>query len=187
PSPGAQAALDDAVAGLATTADLAAQIGSATEGLASEGFVSDAVAAIPDASTESRGMMTATAAGAIADLPSALTATEDAAIAASRVPAMFTYGTTGGHRYSHFRTFAGRPTPGLVTKRFATTDDQGTGTGLVPVRETLSSFAKRTGSPVLFNASGWKVSGNVGEMRGAQIRGGQIFHEFEDFDSSPAG
>src|SRR5699024_4770172 len=113
PSPGAQAALDDAVAGLATTADLAAQIGSATEGLASEGFVSDAVAAIPDASTESRGMMTATAAGAIADLPSALTATEDAAIAASRVPAMFTYGTTGGHRYSHFRTFAGRPTPGL--------------------------------------------------------------------------
>ena len=146
-----------------------------------------AVAAIPDASAEARGMMTDTAAGAIADLPSALTATEDAAIAASRVPATFTYGTTGGRRYSHFRTFAGRPTPGLVTKRFATTDSQGTGTGLVPVRETLSSFAKRTGSPVLFNASGWKVSGNVGEMRGAQIRDGQVFHDFEDFDASPAG
>src|SRR5690606_42053309 len=55
PSPGAQTALDGAVAGLATTADLAAQIGAATDGLASEEFVSDAVAAIPDADLTTPG------------------------------------------------------------------------------------------------------------------------------------
>src|SRR5690606_40502062 len=58
PSPGAQTALDGAVAGLATTADLAAQIGAATDGLASEEFVSDAVAAIPDADLTTPGLIT---------------------------------------------------------------------------------------------------------------------------------
>ena len=59
PSPGAQTALDDAVTGLATTADVTAQIGAATDGLASEGFVADTVAAIPDATTAQRGLMSA--------------------------------------------------------------------------------------------------------------------------------
>ena len=59
PSPGAQTALDEAVTGLATTADVTAQIGAATEGLASEVFVADTVAAIPDATTEQRGLMSA--------------------------------------------------------------------------------------------------------------------------------
>src|SRR5699024_11913022 len=58
PSPGAQAALDDAVAGLATTADLTAQISAATDGLASEGFVTDTVAAIPTADTATPGLIT---------------------------------------------------------------------------------------------------------------------------------
>src|SRR5690606_31671641 len=44
--------------GLATTADLAAQIGAATDGLASEEFVSDAVAAIPDADLTTPGLIT---------------------------------------------------------------------------------------------------------------------------------
>lgn len=61
PSPGAQAALDDAVAGLATTADVTAQIGAATDGLASEGFVADTVAAIPAADTATPGLITLSA------------------------------------------------------------------------------------------------------------------------------
>ena len=58
PSPGAQTALDEAVTGLATTADVTAQIGAATEGLASEGFVTDTVAAIPTADTATPGLIT---------------------------------------------------------------------------------------------------------------------------------
>ena len=107
--------------------------------------------------------------------------------AGPRVPAVFTFGRSGGVRYSHLRTFAGGPTPGVIEKRFATSDSPGRGTDCVPVRETLASFTERVGAPIAFNASGWKVSGNVGEIRGAQIFESQVFHDFEDFDSSPAG
>ena len=59
PSPGAQTALDEAVTGLATTADVTAQIGAATDGLASDESVAAAIAAIPEATTEQRGLMSA--------------------------------------------------------------------------------------------------------------------------------
>ena len=58
PSPGAQTALDEAVTGLATTADVTAQISAATDGLASEGFVADTVAAIPAADLSTPGLIT---------------------------------------------------------------------------------------------------------------------------------
>lgn len=64
PSPGAQIALDEAVTGLATTADVTAQIGAATDGLASEGFVADTVAAIPAAELSTPGLITLSAVSA---------------------------------------------------------------------------------------------------------------------------
>ena len=64
PSPGAQTALDEAVTGLATTADVAAQISAATDGLASEGFVADTVAAIPAAELSTPGLITLSAVSA---------------------------------------------------------------------------------------------------------------------------
>ena len=179
-SPGAQTALDNATDGLATEAHIAQAVDDATPGLASETYVDGAVDGLASEAYVN-GAVDGLATEQYADNA------QQAAISHARVPAMFTYGTTGGIRYAHFRTFAGRPTPGLITKRFATTDDQNTGTGLVPTRETLASFTRRTGAPVAFNASGWKVSGNIGEMRGAQILNGQVFHDFEDFNASPAG
>lgn len=121
---------------------------------------------------------------ATATVPGAITLAQ---MAASRVSGGFSYGTYNGLTYSLFRTYAGQPIPGLVAKHFGTDDDPPKGAACIPVRETLASFAARTGATAAFNASGWKTSGNTGEIRGAQIRGGVAYHEFESFDSSPAG
>ena len=59
PSPGAQTALDAATEGLASEAQVQAQIGDATEGLPSHTDIADAIAAIPDATAGQRGMMPA--------------------------------------------------------------------------------------------------------------------------------
>lgn len=63
PSPGAQAALDSATAGFATRAEVEGvvdgHVSEAMAGLASEAYVGGAIGAIPDATTEQRGMMTA--------------------------------------------------------------------------------------------------------------------------------
>ena len=167
PSPGAQAALEEAVSGLA-----------------SQEFVADTVAAIPEAGAATAGLMSAGDWATLSELPEQVSD----ALRRGRTAAVFTYGTTaGGVTYSHFRTLGGGPVPGMLTKRFATSDTQGEGAALAPVRETPSSIARRTGAAVVFNASGWKVSGNVGEMRGPQIFNGVVYHDFEDFDASPAG
>ena len=71
PSPGAQAALDAATAGLATQADISAatnnlasqeDVGEAVQGLASRTELTAAIDAIPDADAGQRGMMSAQAA-----------------------------------------------------------------------------------------------------------------------------
>ena len=71
PSPGAQAALDAATAGLATQADISAatnnlasqeDVGEAVQGLASRTELTAAIDAIPDADAGRRGMMSAQAA-----------------------------------------------------------------------------------------------------------------------------
>ena len=59
PSPGAQTALDAATEGLASEAQVQAQIGDATEGLPSHTDIADAIAEIPDATAGQRGMMPA--------------------------------------------------------------------------------------------------------------------------------
>jgi len=140
-----------------------------------------------DATPEQRGLMSADDKAALDALPDSVAAVEQETLYRARTPAIVTYGTVANTRYSHLRTLAGRPMPDMVTKRFATSDNQGTGAELVPTRETPASFARRTGAAVVANGSGWQVSGNVGELRGAQIFNGQIFHDFEDFDESPAG
>ena len=140
-----------------------------------------------DATPEQRGLMSAGDKTMLDALPDDIAAVEQETLHRARTPALVTYGTVNGTRYSHLRTLAGRPMPGMVTKRFANSDSPGTGSGLVPTRETPRSFARRTGAAVVLNGSGWQVSGNVGEMRGAQIYDGQVFHDFEDFDLSPAG
>lgn len=87
----------------------------------------------------------------------------------------------------------GRFIPGLVDKRyggdFDETNPNSTGTAFLPPGERLDAFARRTGYPVVTNASGWNVTSNFGEMRGAQIRNGKIFHDFEqtNLNGSPAG
>ena len=147
PSPGAQAALDAAVA------------------------------AIPDAGVAARGLMSAEAAQALA-------ATQATAAAAERGRPSRTsvsWGTENGVPYSVVRVFDAIR-PGVVSKSLGGGfEDQGaTGAGLVPPRETLRSFTARTGYAVAANADGWKVEGNVGEMRGPQIVNGQVLHDFRN-------
>ena len=68
-SPGAQIALSAATGGLATRAEVEGvvdgHVSEAVAGLASEAYVGAAIGAIPDATTEQRGMMTA---ASVADL-----------------------------------------------------------------------------------------------------------------------
>ncbi len=111
PSPGAQTALGEAVAGLATTADVTAQIGAATDGLASGESVAAAIAAIPEATSNERGLMSAEAVQTLA-------ATEAVAATAERgrpSRATVDWGETGGVPYSVVRVFdAARP--GVIAK-----------------------------------------------------------------------
>lgn len=99
-----------------------------------------------------------------------------------------------GYSYAVTRArTGGRFVPGLVDKRYANDFDVAnptvTGASFIPGSERVDSYAVRTGSTVATNASGFKTSGNIGEMRGAQIRNGKIFHDFEanNLDGSPQG
>lgn len=88
---------------------------------------------------------------------------------------------------------APRYVPGLVDKRygndFDVTNPTSTGTAFKPVGERLDTYARRTGATVVTNASGWNVTSNVNEMRGAQIRENIAYHDFEatNLNGSPAG
>jgi exopolysaccharide biosynthesis protein len=99
-----------------------------------------------------------------------------------------------GYPYAVIRArTSGRFIPGLLDKRYGNDFDvinpSAIGTAFKPVRERLDSFARRMGKSVVVNASGWNVTSNPGEVRGAQIRNGQIFHDFEatSLSGSPAG
>ncbi|KTR08282.1 phosphodiester glycosidase family protein [Curtobacterium luteum] len=99
-----------------------------------------------------------------------------------------------GYPYAVMRARTGGTfRPNLIDKRygndFDVTNPTSTGTAFKPTRERLDSFARRMGLPVVVNASGWNVTSNSGEVRGAQIRNGKIFHDFEatNLNGSPAG
>lgn len=88
------------------------------------------------------------------------------------------YSATGS-TYTVIRIHTGgRFVPGLVGKSFGLGVRPSTsGPDLKPPRESPREASKRLGSPVVFNASGWKTTGNVGELRGAQIWDGVVYHE----------
>lgn len=69
--------------------------------------------------------------------------------------------------------------PGLLGKEFANDyQNQGTtGAAFIPPRVPIDQFYKQKGGGVVANASGWRLTGNIGEMRGAQIRNGIIYHD----------
>ncbi|URG18055.1 tail spike protein [Curtobacterium phage Ayka] len=82
---------------------------------------------------------------------------------------------------------------GHVQKRYGADFDQtnptATGSQFKPPGTSLADYAFGNGAVVAANASGWNVTNNIGEMRGAQIKDGKIFHEFEatNLSGSPAG
>lgn len=79
--------------------------------------------------------------------------------------------------------------PGVIAKSLGGGfETQGkTGALLVPPAESLRAFTARTGYNLAANADGWRVSGNVGELRGPQIINGQALHDFGDPAESPQG
>lgn len=94
-----------------------------------------------------------------------------------------------GNLYTLARTFNRAPMPNLVRKEFSNRAEltKPAGAGFIPDRQTPKDAVGMFGSPFISNASGWKTSGTVGEIRGAQIKNGVIYHEFESFATSPAG
>ena len=137
--------------------------------------LANAVEGIPDASGTQRGLMAAT------DVARLGTAATNALRAEKGRPARASvaYGTHQGNPYSVVRVFDAIR-PGVIAKSLGGAfENQGkTGTQLVPSMERLRSYTARTGYPIAANADGWRVDGNVGEMRGPQIIDGQILHEF---------
>lgn len=71
--------------------------------------------------------------------------------------------------------------PGLVNHEFADNYQAGgtTGANFKPARKNLDVEFARTGYDILAAASGYRLSGNVNEIVGAQIKGGVIYHDFE--------
>jgi hypothetical protein len=138
----------------------------------------------------------ANATTALANAAAANTAASAAQTAASAQPVKIsvTYKTAAaGYNYAVMRAYTGgRFVPGLVSKRyggdFDATNPTSTGSAFIPPGESLPSYARRTGSTVATNASGWNVTNNFGEMRGIQIHNGIMYHDFENTGSgSPAG
>lgn len=85
----------------------------------------------------------------------------------------YTYTVTTVHTGGQF-------IPGLVEHIYP--DDyhlEGTsGADFKPPRKNLNAMYHDTGFAVLANASGWAVTGNVGEILGAQIKDGVAYHDF---------
>lgn len=97
---------------------------------------------------------------------------------------------SSGMIYSVIRVVTGgKLVPGLLGKAFANDyEKQGTtGSAFVPPKETLRSAAARLGATGIINASGWRISGNIGEMRGAQIKDGVIYHDFSSGSNQDDG
>jgi len=72
--------------------------------------------------------------------------------------------------------------PGLVKRQFPN-DYETTGTtnaNFKPPRINLNEFYpyKNRGYDIIFNVSGWQVTGNVGEIVGLQIKDGVMYHNF---------
>ncbi|MGP5098406.1 phosphodiester glycosidase family protein [Brachybacterium alimentarium] len=180
-SPGAQTALNNATEGLATETQIAQAVDDATTGLASEAYVDGAVDAIPDASTNGRGMMTGEDKTELMNAGATARAAERGRPSRTSV----SWGVTNGAPYSVVRVFDAMR-PGVIAKSLggAMESTGSTGANLKPTPETLRSFSARTGYAVAANVDGWRTDGNVGEMRGPQIIEGQILHDFGDPDES---
>lgn len=77
--------------------------------------------------------------------------------------------------------------PGLVKRAFPADYETGgtTGTNFKPTRTNLNEFYKykNTGYDIIFNASGWLTTGNVGEIVGLQIKDGVQYHDFSSSGS----
>lgn len=88
---------------------------------------------------------------------------------------------SSGMIYSVIRVHTdGQFIPGLLRKSFANNyEKQGTsGSSFIPSKELPRDAVVRLGASLLINASGWRISGNIGEIRGAQIKDGVIYHDF---------
>lgn len=71
--------------------------------------------------------------------------------------------------------------PGLIEKEFALNYERAgtSGTNFKPIRESPTSMYGREGYAVVANGGGWRQSGNTDEIRGAQIKDGVVYHDFE--------
>lgn len=105
------------------------------------------------------------------------TAISAAALLAS---ASIEYGHFEGVLYQVTRIKGGLR-PGVVGKTFGGgfEDEHKYDADLKPVRETLRQAQSRTGAAIIANASGWRTTGNIGELRGPQIINGEKYHEFD--------
>lgn len=82
----------------------------------------------------------------------------------------------------------GRFIPRLVRKEFAN-DYQAegtTGANFKPTRESLLSAARRLGATGVFSCGGYRTSGNLNEIYGAQIRNGIAYHDMSTADNRNA-
>lgn len=85
------------------------------------------------------------------------------------------------YEYEVYKILTGSFVPGLVEKRFGEDyEDQGTsGSDFKPPREHLDELYARTGYGIIANSGGWVTSGEAeGEIEGAQIKDGIIYHDF---------
>lgn len=98
------------------------------------------------------------------------------------------WGRVGTNPYSVVRVFDAIR-PGVITKTFGHGfERQGvTGADLKPEAESLPDILSRTGYGLAVNADGWRIYGNIGEVRGPQIIDGEIYHDFGNPGESPQG
>lgn len=82
----------------------------------------------------------------------------------------------------------GKPVSGLFSKEFGGGTVPPSGSDLKPPAEAPTVAARRTGASFIVNMSGWRTSGNVGELRGAQIKDGVALHDLslDDWQDSEA-
>ena len=101
-----------------------------------------------------------------------------ARVASVRVTHEYLSGTFDGQavQYGLTRASSGGFAPGVVTKIFAEDyEEQWSGGTFAPPKEAVEAVARRVGGTVIANASGWNTT--TGEMRGAQIKDGAIYHD----------
>lgn len=82
-----------------------------------------------------------------------------------------------GSRYTRTIIHTDGVRPGMLRKSFGKGQAGGTGTSLMPPPENIYGAAIRLGATYVGNADGWFVEGNTGELKGAQILNGVVYHD----------